>query len=525
MASADGESGNHKTSGSPPGQTIVGPRSGLLCPRPLDLPPLVPASFRPSPAGLSVKPPPPPLLPYPPGGLPLPLPRLWPRLLRPGHLAAWGLTGGPDSTVLGAPLGCWLLPGPAPPLLPAGNLIESHYDRAVPLDEPGRQLRSLERAQEQAAVAKSQKDRADEQMVMTKSQLERVEERRVLKNSARKRRPNTDVFAEPEKKRSVGRAATVDQVPRDGVAFPCDALSDSQSPSLAGSDTRFPSGEVEVPENKPSRPYIDAEESSPDQNSKWFNPHDKDFNFSWGENLSLFQKQNMPEAFSGSANRQRSTSPESTGSSKPWSVAGRSSATLTATHGQEGARPSPTSASPSSGHHRTTRLKDGPPILHESHYVPVRHQKMSHASTNRSLQTAAKKYDLVHSRESEEVTSHGQGHVCSDEQKDVTDEITHKPTSDNNTTLTDTSSMPSTRSLQIDCNTTRICETKSPVPFENRRQKNNEAAKRSRDARRAKEDGVAVRCALLEAENVQLRLEMAWLKGETARLKYVLYSS
>ncbi|KAF0306280.1 Cell death specification protein 2 [Amphibalanus amphitrite] len=55
--------------------------------------------------------------------------------------------------------------------------------------------------------------------------------------------------------------------------------------------------------------------------------------------------------------------------------------------------------------------------------------------------------------------------------------------------------------------------------------KNNEAAKRSRDARRAKEDGVAVRCALLEAENVQLRLEMAWLKNETARLKYVLYST
>lgn len=64
-----------------------------------------------------------------------------------------------------------------------------------------------------------------------------------------------------------------------------------------------------------------------------------------------------------------------------------------------------------------------------------------------------------------------------------------------------------------------------PSLGENRRQKNNEAAKRSRDMRRAKEDGVAVRCALLEAENVQLRLEMAWLKNETGRLKYMLYST
>ncbi|XP_037090307.1 cell death specification protein 2-like, partial [Pollicipes pollicipes] len=65
---------------------------------------------------------------------------------------------------------------------------------------------------------------------------------------------------------------------------------------------------------------------------------------------------------------------------------------------------------------------------------------------------------------------------------------------------------------------------KAPLS-ENRRQKNNEAAKKSRDARRAKEDSVAVKCALLEAEHVQLRLEMAWLKNETARLRYLLYSS
>ena len=58
-----------------------------------------------------------------------------------------------------------------------------------------------------------------------------------------------------------------------------------------------------------------------------------------------------------------------------------------------------------------------------------------------------------------------------------------------------------------------------------RRRKNNEAAKRSRDARRAKEDEIAIRAALLEQENLRLRVEVAALKTETAKLKGMLYSS
>ncbi|XP_022093089.1 protein giant-like isoform X2 [Acanthaster planci] len=56
-----------------------------------------------------------------------------------------------------------------------------------------------------------------------------------------------------------------------------------------------------------------------------------------------------------------------------------------------------------------------------------------------------------------------------------------------------------------------------------RRRKNNEAAKRSRDARRAKEDQIAIRAALLEQENMRLRIEVAALKEETVRLKGLLY--
>ncbi|KAL3874747.1 hypothetical protein ACJMK2_037718 [Sinanodonta woodiana] len=58
-----------------------------------------------------------------------------------------------------------------------------------------------------------------------------------------------------------------------------------------------------------------------------------------------------------------------------------------------------------------------------------------------------------------------------------------------------------------------------------RRRKNNDAAKRSRDARRAKEDEIAIRAALLEQENLKLRVEVAALKSETAKLRCMLYNS
>ena len=57
-----------------------------------------------------------------------------------------------------------------------------------------------------------------------------------------------------------------------------------------------------------------------------------------------------------------------------------------------------------------------------------------------------------------------------------------------------------------------------------RRRKNNEAAKRSRDARRAKEEEIAIRAAFLEQENLKLRAQVAILKNETAKLHYMLYN-
>lgn len=57
-----------------------------------------------------------------------------------------------------------------------------------------------------------------------------------------------------------------------------------------------------------------------------------------------------------------------------------------------------------------------------------------------------------------------------------------------------------------------------------RRRKNNEAAKRSRDTRRHKEEEIAVRAAILEQENLKLRAQVALLKNETTKLHYMLLS-
>uniref|UniRef100_A0A8C6MEG2 D site albumin promoter binding protein b n=1 Tax=Nothobranchius furzeri TaxID=105023 RepID=A0A8C6MEG2_NOTFU len=55
-----------------------------------------------------------------------------------------------------------------------------------------------------------------------------------------------------------------------------------------------------------------------------------------------------------------------------------------------------------------------------------------------------------------------------------------------------------------------------------RRYKNNEAAKRSRDARRLKENQISVRAAFLERENAALRQEVAEMRKELGRCRSIL---
>jgi hypothetical protein len=70
------------------------------------------------------------------------------------------------------------------------------------------------------------------------------------------------------------------------------------------------------------------------------------------------------------------------------------------------------------------------------------------------------------------------------------------------------------------------------VPVENKdnsywekRRKNNESAKRSRDLRRNKEEHISIRVIYLEQENLQLRTEVALLRSETEKLRSMLYQA
>ena len=103
------------------------------------------------------------------------------------------------------------------------------------------------------------------------------------------------------------------------------------------------------------------------------------------------------------------------------------------------------------------------------------------------------------------------------------------------------SNSPVSETMRIDAPTTTLSDKtlksksniKNPYPtgddkdrqYWERRRKNNEAAKRSRDTRRRKEDEIALRCAFLEQENLKLKLELSSLKQETYRLKCLLYNS
>ncbi|KAM9425968.1 TEF transcription factor, PAR bZIP family member a isoform 2-T2 [Pholidichthys leucotaenia] len=67
-----------------------------------------------------------------------------------------------------------------------------------------------------------------------------------------------------------------------------------------------------------------------------------------------------------------------------------------------------------------------------------------------------------------------------------------------------------------------VPEEQKDEKYWQRRKKNNMAAKRSRDARRLKENQITVRAAFLERENAALRTEVAELRKECGRFKNVV---
>ena len=81
------------------------------------------------------------------------------------------------------------------------------------------------------------------------------------------------------------------------------------------------------------------------------------------------------------------------------------------------------------------------------------------------------------------------------------------------------STSPSPSSSVTSCDANIAMSGDRDDAYWERRRKNNEAAKRSRDARRAKEQEVAVRAQFLEQENISMKMEIAHLKAENAQLR------
>ncbi|XP_033928235.1 D site-binding protein [Melopsittacus undulatus] len=68
----------------------------------------------------------------------------------------------------------------------------------------------------------------------------------------------------------------------------------------------------------------------------------------------------------------------------------------------------------------------------------------------------------------------------------------------------------------------QVPEEQKDERYWSRRSRNNAAAKRSRDARRLKENQLSLRAALLERENLALRQDVAGARRELARLRALL---
>ena len=85
------------------------------------------------------------------------------------------------------------------------------------------------------------------------------------------------------------------------------------------------------------------------------------------------------------------------------------------------------------------------------------------------------------------------------------------------------------RAMAVSQNQKRPRSEKKPIPSDQkdnkyfeRRKRNNQAAKKSRDARKQREDDIAIRAVFLEKENAVLRAQTATLREEAHSLKQAL---
>lgn len=150
---------------------------------------------------------------------------------------------------------------------------------------------------------------------------------------------------------------------------------------------------------------------------------------------------------------------------------------------------------------------------------------------NLRIQLEKQEHEQQEQDEKEKLLLNKIANINHDEMQQLDSSTLTKTTSIPDSFLTPNSSSASSSSSTSPTTTPNDACLLSPLlgsqddAYKERRRKNNEAAKRSRDARRAKEDEIALRAALLERENLQLKVELAQLKQETSKLRCLLYNS
>lgn len=108
---------------------------------------------------------------------------------------------------------------------------------------------------------------------------------------------------------------------------------------------------------------------------------------------------------------------------------------------------------------------------------------------------------------------------------------TEQPTAVSQYSCKENGGYPIAHSTTANTSSTPHKKKPQPVPdslkdqsYWERRRRNNDSARRSRECRRQKEEQIAVRVVYLEQENLQLRTECSMLRAEIEKMRIMIYN-
>ena len=243
-----------------------------------DLPQLLPASFRVCPALSSLKPPPPPLLPYL-AGASLSVPRLWPRLLRAADLSSWAPSPPP----------CWLLSAPAPPLLPLGTPADLRRGPTAPADGPQQRRSRLDGVGERdrrRGVSRTTTGNGRHRGGSAEPQAKRFRSA----DSAVRTQSKAAHHPSPPPPAHIQKLGGVES---DRSLYHCDTRPAIQTNHVRNGGNLPTVEQGETDERKLNEENVclrNPTDATSDLTSNWFNPQEKDFNFSWCKNINLLPR-------------------------------------------------------------------------------------------------------------------------------------------------------------------------------------------------------------------------------------------